>query len=429
MRGKELTVTAVIILLATLGAFANAQQGKDQGKWVSAWSAAVHAPLPFPGLPPSPVFENQTIRMVVRPTIGGQRLRIRFSNANGSSTLEIGAAHVALVDHGSAILPATDHALSFGGHSSVKVPIGASMLTDPVDMRVPPLSEVSISIYLPQRVAASTTHFWAQHETYISGPGDYSGNREISKADIKLSWFWLADMEIWTADRTGAVVTLGDSITDGVGAKQGDYDDWPDLLAKRLKMNRAVPRVAVLNEGIGGNRILHDGAGINALARFDRDVLAQPGVTDLIVMEGINDIGWPHMKPRADNDGTQLKDGPFASEGVSAADLIAGMRQIIDRAHEHNIRVFGATLTPYKGADYFSADGEAVRREVNEWIRAGGAFDGVFDFDAAVRDPSDPERFLPRLQSGDWLHPSEAGYSAMAEAIDLSKLTSAKREH
>jgi lysophospholipase L1-like esterase len=427
MRRKEITVAAVIFLLAMPGLFAHAQEGK--GKWVSGWSTAVQAPLPFPGLPPTPVFENQTIRMVVRPTIGGQRLRVRFSNENGSSALEIGTAHVALGDHGSSILPATDHALTFGGHSSVKVPVGASLLSDPVDIKVPPFAEVSVSIYLPQSAAASTTHYWAQHETYVSGPGDFSGKREIPEASVKLSWYWLADIEIWTADLVGAVVTLGDSITDGVGASQGDYQDWPDLLAKRLKTTSGAQSMAVLNEGIGGNRILHDGAGINALARFDRDVLAQPGVTDLIVLEGINDIGWPHMKPRAASDGAQLKDGPFASEGVSAADLIAGLRQIIDRAHEHNIRVFGATLTPCKGADYFTTDGEVVRQAVNNWIRTGGAFDGVFDFDAAVRDPSDPERFLPRLQSGDWLHPSVAGYSAMADAIDLSILTSAKREH
>jgi lysophospholipase L1-like esterase len=429
MPRKNSVVPAAIFLLVMPGLLAHAQDGKGQERWVSAWSTAVHAPLPFPGLPPTPVFENQTIRMVVRPTIGGQRLRVRFSNANGSAPLEIGAAHVALADHDSSILPATDHVLTFGGQSSVKVPVGAPMLSDPVDMKVPPSAEVAISIYLPHSSAALTTHYWAQHATYISGPGDFSGKPEIPKPSVKLSWYWVADLEVLTGDRARVVVTLGDSITDGVGAKQGDYDDWPDLLAKRLKAKSGPTPIAVLNEGIGGNRILHDGAGINALARFDRDVLAQPGATDLIVLEGINDIGWPHMKPRAASDGTLPKQGPFAAEGVSAAELIAGLRQIIDRAHEHNIRVFGATMTPCKGADYFSADGEAVRRAVNEWIRTGGAFDGIFDFDAAVRDPSDPERFLPRMQSGDWLHPSEAGYSAMADAIDLSQLTSSKRQH
>lgn len=220
-------------------------------------------------------------------------------------------------------------------------------------------------------------------------------------------------------------MTLGDSITDGVGAKQGEYSDWPDLLADRLAKAPGGSSLSVVNEGIGGNRILHDGAGISALARFDRDVLAQPGVANLIVLESINDIGWPHMKPRLPN-GTVLKDLPFTHEVVSAEDLIMGLRQIIDRAHEHGIRVFGATLTPYEGADYFSEDGEAERQATNQWIRTGGAFDGVIDFDAAVRDPNHPAQFREGYHSGDHLHPSATGYKAMADAIDLSMLRSSR---
>lgn len=356
----------------------------------------------------------------MRPTIGGSKVRIRLSNAFGLAPLEIGSAHLALTDHGSAIKRFSDHALTFGGNPSVTVPVGAPVLSDPVDMQITPFAEISVSLYLPHRSDASTVHFWAQHETYISAAGDFCGTTELAQSTVRSSWYWLADVEVWTASQSRAIVALGDSITDGVGAKQGDYSDWPDLLARRLSVNEATPAIAVLNEGIGGNRILHDGAGANVLARFDRDVLAQPGVTDIILFEGINDIGWPHMKPRSAKDGTDPHPNPFASQGVSAADLIAGMRQIIDRAHEHHVRVFGATLTPYEGADYFSADGEQVRQQVNRWIRAGGAFDGIVDLDTAVRDPDRPARFRQEYQSGDSLHPSADGYRAMAEAIDLA---------
>jgi lysophospholipase L1-like esterase len=421
MRKNESKIAAGVLFFGFFALVTGAQETKVQGKWVSAWSAAVHTPLPFPGLPPSPVFENQTIRMVIQPTLGGQRLRIRLSNAYGSSALKIGSAHVALLAHDSSIVPESDRAVTFDGQSFVEIPIGAPVLSDPVDMEIPPFAEVSVSLYLPQSTPAATTHFWAQHETYVSGPGDFSAKADIPQATTKLSWYWLSDLEVWTSDRTWAVVALGDSITDGVGAKQGTYADWPDQLARRLEVKKG-SNLAVLNEGIGGNRILYDGAGINALARFDRDVLAQPGVSDLIVLEGINDIGWPHMKLPGAKDGAPPRKGPFAAQAVTADELIAGLRQIIDRAHEHHIKVFGATLTPYEGADYFSQDGEAVRQAVNQWIRTSGKFDGVVDFDAAVRDPAHPSQFRPEYQSGDHLHPSAAGYKAMADAIDLAPL-------
>lgn len=422
MRGTKSKVAVGIFFLVILSLLVSAQAGKGQGQWVSTWSAAVHTPLPFPGLPPAPVFENQTVRMVVRSSSGGQRLRIRFSNAYGSTPLEIGAAHVALTDHGSAIVAGSDRALTFAGKPSVTVPIGAPILSDPVEMKVAPSTEISISIYLSHSTAASTTHFWAQHDTYISGPGDFTAQSEIANPTETKSWYYLSDLEVWAGDGAGALVTLGDSITDGVGARQGDYSDWPDQLAKRLSSSSVGPSLAVLNEGIGGNRILHDGAGVNALARFDRDVLAQPGVRDVILLEGINDIGWPHMKLPPPKDGTAPRQSPFAAQGVTVDDLIAGMQQIVDRAHEHHIWMFGATLTPYEGADYFSKDGEQVRQAVNHWIRTSRAFDGVIDFDAAVRDPNHPARFREDYQSGDHLHPSAIGYKAMADAVDLALL-------
>ncbi|HXU17781.1 MAG TPA: SGNH/GDSL hydrolase family protein [Terriglobales bacterium] len=417
MRAKS---AAIVLLLLTLPFSVFAQSKVEQGRWVSAWSTAVHTPLPFPGLPPTPVIENQTVRMVVRPSIGGARLRIRFSNTYGSSPLEIGAAHVALTASGSSIQSPSDHVITFNGRNSVTIPAGAPLLSDPVDLKISPMGEISVSIYLPHSSTAATTHFWAQHDTYISKSADVSGASDIAAPTAKSSWYWLSDVEVWTAEPVRALVTFGDSITDGAGAKQGNYADWPDQFARRLLTEGHAKNVAVLNEGIGGNRILHDGAGTNALARFDRDVLSQPGVTDLIVLEGINDIGWPHMKPRQSKDGATTSPSPFAAQGVTAAELIAGMQQIVDRAHQHQIRVYGATLTPYRGADYFSEDGEQIRQSVNQWIRTGGAFDGVIDFDAAVRDPAQPSKFRDAYQSGDYLHPNEAGYKAMADAIDLT---------
>ena len=242
-----------------------------------------------------------------------------------------------------------------------------------------------------------------------------------------MSWYWLSDVEVLGPDQTTAIVAFGDSITDGVGAKQGEYLDWPDQLAKRLAEPSGSSNLAVVNEGIGGNRILYDGAGVSALARFDRDVIGQPGVSGIIVLEGINDIGWPHMRPPSTTETQPIKESPFAAERVSAQDLIMGLRQIIDRAHENGIKVFGATLTPYKGANYFSDDGEAIREEVNHWIRTSGAFDGVFDFDAAVRDPAHPSEFREDCQSGDHLHPSAAGYKAMSGSIDIGLLRKANQ--
>ncbi|ADV83095.1 SGNH/GDSL hydrolase family protein [Terriglobus saanensis] len=416
MRTPILRLVILVSTVGLLGINVWAAEKKIQEDWVSAWSTAVHEPLAFPGLPPTPVFDNQTIRMIVRPAIGSGRVRIRFSNAYGASVLEIGAAHIAVVEHGSAIIPATDRVLTFGGSASVKVPPGAPILTDPVDLKISPFTELAITIFLPHPMSATTTHFWAQHETYVSGPGDFTGSAEIQNASVTTAWYWLASVEVPAASSFAAVVTFGDSITDGVGAKQGQYEDWPDQLAKRLS------GIAVLNEGIGGNRILHDGAGVSALARFDRDVLAQPSITSMIVLEGINDIGWPHMKPPAPKNGAPLQTSPFAGETVTSKDLIVGLRQLIDRAHQHGIRVFGATLTPYEGAGYFSQDGETVRQEVNQWIRSSGAFDDVMDFDAAVRDPRHPSRFREEYQSGDYLHPSAAGYRAMAAAIDIEAL-------
>lgn len=422
---RTLTWAALVLIAFAIPQVVRPQTSQAGGHWIGAWSSSMQAPIRFPGVPPPPVFKNETIRMIIRPEIGGQRIRLRLSNAFGSAPLRIEAVHVAVAQRGSAIAPGSDHEVTFDRAAAVEIPVGAPILSDPVEMSVQPFTEIAISIYVAMPTPADTIHFWGQHDTYIAGPGDLTSKPDLPDAKTTTSWYWLAGMEVWNTQGAEATVAFGDSITDGAGVKQGAYLDWPDQLAQRLRNISEKRGIAVLNEGIGGNRVLHDGAGVSALARFDRDVLANPGVTNLIVLEGINDIGWPEMKPPPSMKVEHPGVSPFAAQKVTAADLILGLEQIIQRAHEHGIRVFGATMTPYEGADYYTAQGETIREEVNRWIKTSGAFDGVIDLDAAVKDPQHPLRFREDYQSGDHLHPSAAGYKVMADAIDLSLLRQA----
>ena len=250
-------VLIFIIVVVSLSAGAEAPGVREHR--VSAWSAAMHAPLPFPGLPPLPVFENQTIRMIVRPTIGGEGIRIRFPNAFGALALKIGAAHITMAAQDSKTVRESDHALTFGGASSITIPPGAPALSDAVDLYVSQSSEIALSLFLPNRTPSSTVHFRGQHKSYISETGDFTGKAEMPTATANASWYWLADVEVTASDQAGAIVTSGDSIADGVGANQGDHTDWPDLLTTRLPGENGAPPLAVVNEGIGGNRILRDG--------------------------------------------------------------------------------------------------------------------------------------------------------------------------
>jgi lysophospholipase L1-like esterase len=353
--------------------------------------------------------------MVVHTSIGGRRARVELSNAFGTGPLRIGSAHVALRDKESAIVPASDHALTFSGNASFTIPPGAEVISDPVDLDIPKLGDLAISVYVPGEVAVPTSHLTGLHTTYISKTGDFTNAPSIADATKSQAWYWISSVDVLAPPETRLIVAYGDSITDGATSTPDADSSWPSQLAQRLLANKATANVAIVNQGISGNRVLSDGAGVSALARFDRDVLAQPGIQWLIVMEGINDIGLGARAP-----------GPDA---VTVGDLIAAHKQIIERAHMRGIKVIGATLTPFAGATYYSDEGEATREALNQWIRSGKAYDAVIDFDAAVRDPENPKQIRAAYNIRDHLHPNDAGYKAMAEAFDLSIFSAPQRGH
>jgi lysophospholipase L1-like esterase len=345
-------------------------------------------------------------------SVGGSRIRVVLSNAFGSAPVQIGAAHAALREKDSAVVAASVKPLRFGGSATAAIRAGATLVSDPVDLTVPSVSDLVVDLFLPGDLGVSpspvTTHNGASQTNYLSEAGNHSGSATLPVARTTNAWFLLARVEVVAPDATTAVVAFGDSITDGAASTPDTNSRWPDVLARRLAARKG-SAVAVLNAGISGNQVLGDGAGVSALARFDRDVLLQTGVTHVVVMEGINDIGIARANP-----------------SPSAEDLIAGHKQLIERAHARGLRIYGATLTPYEGAAYYSAEGEAKRQALNEWIRSSKAYDGVIDFDKATRDPAAPTKFLPAYDSGDHLHPGDAGYKAMGEAVDLALLGSLK---
>lgn len=359
------------------------------------------------GVPPAPInFNNQTLRQIVHTSLGGDRARVVLSNAFGTSPLAVGAAHVAVRDKDAAIVPTSDRVLAFGGSPSVNIPPGATVISDPVSLTLAPSIDLAIDLYLPGDTAASTspltTHGGALQTSYVSSSGDHTGAPDMPGATTTAAWFFLARVEV-ASERAGAVVAFGDSITDGTRSTPNTNSRWPDQLAKRLQAQKI--RLGVLNQGIAGNRVLGDGAGVSALARFDRDVLAQSGVTHVIVLESINDIGIARD-----------------SACPTAHDLIVGQEQLIERAHARGIKIYGGTLLPFEGAAYYTPEGEAKRREYNEWVRTNKNYDGVVDFDAVTRDPSAPTKLLPQYNSGDNLHLNDAGYQVMANAVDLALL-------
>ena len=403
-----LALIAVLALcLAARTGFGGPKEAGDT--WVTTWGASPVAPLPANTT--NTGFTNQTVRLIVHTSLGGNEVRVRLSNAFGTESLAIGAAHVALRSMNAGIVSGTDRALAFSGSNSVTIPPGALVVSDSVKLEVPALSDLAVSVYLPGPTGQATWHAAAFSTNYISKAGDFTGAADLPVDHTVTSWFYLTDVEVKSSKDALAIVTFGDSITDGTRSTPDTNHRWPNLLAERLAEHHI--RLSVVDEGIAGNRVLHDLVGPNALARFDRDVLGQPGVGYVTVLLGINDIGDIGRLPAVAQPGR----GP---QPVSADEIIAGHRQMITRAHEHGLKIVGCTLTPFEGAAYFTLEGETKRQAVNKFIRTGGAYDAVIDFDAVVRDPAHPARFLAMYDSGDHLHPNDAGYKAMADAIDLS---------
>jgi lysophospholipase L1-like esterase len=393
---------AVLLVVMAAAPWMIAQTAQEH--WVGTWATAPYAH----GAWEMPDFANRTLRQIVHTSLAGQRIRIRFTNEFGIGPLEIEAAHVALaLGEGPGVVPGTDHGVTFDGRPSMSIPAGAMALSDPIDLPVDAFANLAISIYLPaQQISVASYHDGANQTNYLQ-TGNETGATTLESPRKITSWYFLKGVDVeTTAAGAAAVVAFGDSITDGAYATLDQNVRWSDDLARRLHSNAKTSNLAVLNEGIGGNRVLHDGTGPSALSRFDRDVLAQAGVRYVIVLEGINDIG-------------RLARHNDPEDVVSAEDLEQGLQQLVARAHEHNIKVFGATLTPYQGAGYETETGEAIRAAINQWIRLSGVFDGVVDFDQATQDPAHPLMFLPKYDSGDHLHPNPAGYAAMGDSVDL----------
>ncbi len=354
-------------------------------------------------MPPAPGLTSNTLRQIVHVSIGGKRLRVRFSNAFGTKPVALSSAHIALSEGSSKIKPETDEALTFQGKASLIIPAGESVLSDNFNFNLAPLSDVAVTIHFGGTSEAVTGHPGSRTTSYLQR-GDAVSVTDLPKAAKTEHWYILNGIDVSAAKSSAAIVALGDSITDGRGSGTDKNDRWPDNLARRLQANKGTADIAVLNAGIGGNCVLRGGLGPTALSRFDRDVISQSDVRWLIVFEGVNDIGGNHDS---------------ASASV-AMNLIAAYERMIEKAHAHNIRIYGATITPFGGSFYDSLAHETARETENRWIRTSGKFDAVIDFDAAIRDPKLPSKLLTAADSGDHLHPNEVGYKIMADAIDLT---------
>jgi lysophospholipase L1-like esterase len=377
---------------------------RDSTHWVGTWTAA---PAPAEGA----AFSNHTLRMTPRVSLGGSRLRVRISNAYGVRPLAIGAACVGLRAAGPATVPGSNRRLTFGGERRATIAAGALVVSDPVELSFPPLSDLAVSVHLPGDLPVSfgLTGRYARQTNYVSPPGDFAGEDVMPVGRLTDDWYFVSGIDVVAPRATGAVVAVGDSLTDANISTHDGHHSWPSQLARRLMARTGGRPMAVMNQGLGGNRILHDVRGDSGLRRFDRDVLAQPGVTHTIIMLGTNDL---RNRPGK------------AEEEVTAAQMIAGLEQFAVRGRARGIVVICATLTPFENETFlpgaWNPRREAVRQEVNEWLRKSDAFDGLVDFDQALRDPEHPTRMLPVYDCGDHLHPSDLGYRAMGDAIDLS---------
>ena len=399
MTGRAL---ATLLFCTLLTATASAS---DQG-WRTGWSSAPDSA--------GPALPAQTLRQVVRTSTQGTRVRIRLSNLYGTQPLAVGAAHVGLSAGDARVTAGSDRPLLFGGRPGVTIAAGSSALSDPVDLAVAALQPLAVSLYLPAPVAVSTVHGFVLRPTYLKAAGDATGAADFPSAATDDNLYFLSDVEVLGPDAGRTLAVVGDSIADGVGAGSAEAAGWPDALAARLQAEPALATIGIANEGIAGNRILNDASkpyvGPSALNRFDRDALDKPGVRWVLVHEGVNDIT-----------GARLLAAP--ADRVTVEQIEAGMRRLAERARARGVKIWAGTLLPFGGTKRFwSEDAERDRLALNAWIRTAGVFDAVVDFDAALRDPADATRLNPAYDSGDHLHPNDAGYRAMAQQVDLRLL-------
>lgn len=406
---KVATLTLIGLVWISLLAHAQNAARAQRDSWAASWAAA-------PAFAVGPELAYQTIRQTVRLSVGGNRIRVRFTNENSVNSLIIGAAHLAMPGESpGSIDPATDHRLTFNGQGGISVPAGAPIYSDPVYLDVAALSSMTISIFVPRYTGPSTVHPDGNATTIISGEGDFTDASVIPEPTASTARIFLSEVDVASATKPMAsIVTVGDSITDGALSTIDSNHRWPDRLAERLIRSPQFAHIGIANAGISGNRILHDlpesAYGPSLLARLDRDVLSVPGLKWVVLLEGVNDIGHSTA-------------AHLPEQEASAQDIIAGMRQIIERVEARGAKIIGATLTPFEATRYlgfYSSDGEAKRQAVNQWIRTSNSFDAVVDFDAALRDPAHPSRLRAEFDSGDHIHPNDAGYQKMADAINLS---------
>ncbi len=400
------------VLFLSLSLTAAAQSVPANLHWAGSWATSPMQPIP-PEVPPTSIFQNATLRQIVHLSTGGDYVRIRLSNVFGAGPMHITSVHIATAVNpaSSEIDTATDTEITFNGKPDATIPAGAAYVSDPIKFDAKPLSNLAITFHFNQPPAPETYHDNSNETTYLVH-GNQVSAPELNDATKINHWFWLTGVEVGRPMRNRCVVAFGDSITDGWQSTVNGNNRWPDDLAERLQANPSTHSVCVLNEGISGNRVLLDGTGPAAVARLDRDVLAEPGAKYVILLEGINDIG--HL----------AREGHVSQVDIDTlvTHLTDAYQQIIDAAHASGLKIIGATLTPFRGSGYYAAQGaqfEAARQKVNDWIRQPGHFDAVADFDKATRDPAQPDRFLPAYDSGDHLHPNPAGYKAMADVINL----------
>jgi lysophospholipase L1-like esterase len=418
-RGSALAAVCLSIALSAPAGlandFSNAWQGQND-HWAATWSTALDPPELAPGLA-NAGFNNQTLRQIVHTSIGGRRARVRLSTF-AAGDLVVGAAHIALSIGGGAIDSGSDRVLTFGGKRSITIPAGAPVVSDPVDLELSPLSEVAVSIFVPGPTGPASWHFDSRQTSYISSPGNFVGSSSLppdSTTPTTQSWFWLSGVDVIAPVDTRAIVAFGDSLTDGDKSTVDGNARWTDWLARRFAEQRH-SNASVLNAGLDGNRLLHDGLGPNGLARFESDALSQPGVTHVILLEGTSDIG------------TGWSGGSNPDQAVTVVQILQGYRQLIERAHNRGIKIIGATLPPFQGGfvpgtpfPLYSPENELKRQAVNSWIRNSQEFDSFIDVDRVLRDPAAPAHMIACYDSGDHIHPNDDGYRAIADAIRLAQ--------